>query len=216
MEREEKKDYEEEKKDCGGEDKSEIEDIDLLDMLNDEEGIEEVEEDNGLGKLESGGVEDFEDLEAMFMRELANGVSDHDGTGDVYEDLLSWLNDEEKLPSSPLVSYMGNFKVKMRCALYFYHLNNLSRAKNLSEYLRVSESLLFDKDDIPTMDTEELKTRYAQGLRTLGDIMEQSRRILHLFEKDLKTDKDDSIDKLRILLGSMPSHKIKEMFKYLK
>ena len=200
----------EEKEEKGADER--LSDVDLLDLLG-----EEVDGDeDGIKEKALEGVENLEDLEALFSKELAGESFDHDGTGDIYEDLVGWLNDEEKLPSSPLVSYMGNFKVKMRCALYFYHLNNLSRARNLSEYLRASEVILFNKDDIPATDTEELKSRYTQGLRTLGDIMEQSRRILHLFEKDLKNDKDDSVDKLRILLGSMPSHKIKELFKYLK
>jgi hypothetical protein len=135
------------------------------------------------------------------------------GSGDVTQDLINWLNNSDRLPSDPLSSFLSNSSIKAEFALYYMLLSNISRIKTLAEFVKQSESILYNTDDLISMDEGELKERYANADKAMNNLIENSRRVVYQLKK--KDDKED-VDKLKMLLGAIPTDKLKEIISSLR
>lgn len=153
------------------------------------------------------------DLNNLFGLNSLYDTSANTGTGDVTQDLINWLTDSDKLPSNPLASFLSNANLKSEFALYFMLMNNVSRIKVLSEFVKQSELILYNTDDIITLSPDDLKERYENATKALDNVLEQSRRVVSSVKKDKK---EEELDKLKMLLGALPANKLKEIINSLK
>lgn len=210
----------------------EVKDIDILDILNnsisnDEDEIIDVVSNEEVGTQDTKGTSDSTidvnssdvkddstriDINSLIGAGLV-GQKSNKGSGDVTTDLLNWLNNSDTMPSDPLTSYLSNSHIKAEFSLYYLLLNNMSRMKTIDEFLRDAESILYNTRDIHNLDPDELKERYVNANKVMENLLTHSTRIVANIKKNKN---DDEMDKLKMLLGAIPSNKLKEIIGNLK
>lgn len=196
--------------------KDRIEEIDVLDILGDVENQNDNTDNNS--DNENNEEQDKADkLLSLIKSDDLFDMTGNEGSGDVQQDLINWLMNFDKLPSDPLTAFMSNSDLKAQYALFFLLLTNLSRIKIISEFIKQSESVLFDVDNILNLDTEEIKERYVYANKIMDNLIEHSRKLVYSIIKEKQKNKNaDETDKLKMLLGSLPTDKIKELIKELR
>ena len=160
-----------------------------------------------------GGLDNIGNMGEAFGLSGLFDTTTNSGSGDVFEDIVNWLSDKDKLPSSPLSSYLSNYYVKAEFAMYFYLISSLSRLRNLFDFISASEAVIFNSDDVPNLNNDELKERHDKAFKSLETTLDSCRKILYGF---YRVKKDTSVDKLQLLLNSLPTNKIQELLKLLK
>ncbi len=206
-------------------------DFDVLDILDDVEvdlnndGNEDKEEkevektDSTSSKVGVGvGREDSSEKIKVLRDAIRNsdlfGGEGNMGSGDVIEDLIGWLQNRDKIPSDPLSSFTANSEVKLERSIDFNILMAMSRrASNLLDFISESEKALFDPNDILGMEVDDLKERHTAASKSFDNMMELTRKLLHSLKKDKR---DEEVDKLKMLLSSLPSEKLVDLIRVLK
>jgi hypothetical protein len=145
---------------------------------------------------------------------LDASASQNNGSGDVTTDLLCWINGQDTLPSNPLLAFLRNSALKSELAMFFMLLSNISRIDQLMKFVTQAEQVLYDSDanSILKMGTDELKDRHESADKIVGNLMEESRKIVYGLKKNKQ---EDELDRLKILLGALPTDKLMEMIKSL-
>jgi hypothetical protein len=136
------------------------------------------------------------------------GNSGNPGSGDVTQDLLSWFNGNDKLPSDPLAEYLSNASLKAEFGMFFNMIANFSRMKRLQEFVDKAEDAYFNPDDILNFDPDELRTRLLAASNVMKDLYEMNRRTISSMKSKTK---ESEMDKLKILLSAIPNNKLKEI-----
>jgi hypothetical protein len=135
------------------------------------------------------------------------------GSGDIDKDLLDWFNGEKSLPSDELNSYVGNSMVKMDYGMSRTTLSNYSKMGALSKFLDSSFELMFDESAVMGLTPDELEERVKLAFamyKELGAL--NQRTIMGLKDHKLKSNgESDEVDKLSLLLSSIPSEKLKAL-----
>lgn len=135
------------------------------------------------------------------------------GSGDIDQDLLDWFNGNKNLPSDGLNSYVGNPMVKMDYGLSRHTLSNVTKMGVLGKFLDSSFEVLFDENSIMGLMPEELEDRVKLAFtmyKELGALNQKT--IMSLKDYRMKTNSEsDEIDKLSLLLSSIPSDKLKSL-----
>lgn len=183
---------------------SEIEDIDLLDMLNDDDRVETQKAIENSPKVdtEKKVPEDYSSILDIL------GNSGNPGTGDVSEDLMNWLNAMDKLPSDPLATFLNNAVLKAEFGMFFNLIKNFSRLKKLQDFVDRAEDIYFNTDDIITLSPDEIKERMESASDIMKNLYEMNRRTI----QSAKTKgKEEEMDKLKMLLSAIPNNKLKDI-----
>lgn len=199
-------------------DKSEdlMNDEDLLSMLGDgdkselEEAMKESEEKEADRKMEE-------------LRQLTGAIESsiqgqNAGSGDIDEDLRNWFDGKDTLPSDDLTGYVSNPTVKMDYGLTKTTLSNFGLIGKLRKFIEDDAfNLLFSDSAIMGLDPEALESRvklaadmYTKVVSLNSKVINDMRNI-RLKSQDSTTD----LDKLQMLLSSIPSQKLEEILKSL-
>lgn len=148
---------------------------------------------------------------------LLDDVPSNDGTGDTVQDLINWVTNIDRLPSDPLASFLGNYALKSELAIYFIVMENMRRVKNLAEFIKVSEEVLYNPLDVYNISPGDLETRHNDAVKSLELIIEHTRKAVFSLKQQKRKDKtEDETDKLKMLLSALPANKIRELMKSLR
>ena len=174
----------------------------LVDALEDEREVEKrMEEIRSIAKT------------------LNTGISKGNaGSGDLDKDVEDWFNGKAPLPSTGLNNYVTNSNIKMSYGLSRNTLSNFDMMGNLRKFLNSSFDLLFSDSALLGLSPDELIDRVKVGFTIYKDLsVLNSRTILTLNEQRYKNGNDSStdIDKLSMLLSSIPSDRLQKVLEDL-
>lgn len=152
------------------------------------------------------------------LREIAtilenNSDAENTGTGDMDLDLANWFNGNDKVPSSELSSYMGNATIKMDYGLTRQTLTNFDMMGSLRKFMDSSFDLLFDESSTMSLTPEELEDRTKLAFTMYKELAALNQRtVMSLKDYKLKSNSTgDDVDKISLLLSSIPSEKLRTL-----
>ena len=190
-----------------------FENQDILDILG--AGTEELTE---LEKAMSSSDEEEADKKMEEIMSLAdkldnNVLGSNPGSGDIDKDLLDWFDGNSTMPSDSLNAYVGNPLIKMDYGLTRHTLSNYSKMGVLGKFLDSSFELLFDENAVMGLDSSELEERVKLAFTMYKELNAQNHRtVMSIKDYKLKSNSEsDEVDKLAMLLSSIPSDKLKAL-----
>lgn len=161
-----------------------------------------------------GGVLDSIFSAGGLFEQMSSGGTE-DGSGDVVQDLINWVSDKNKLPSNQLYSFLSNYTLKTELAIFFLIMENLNRVKNLTEFIRVSEEVLYDAEDVPNLEHDDLEKRHADAVKCYENTVELTRKSVYSLKQAQKKGANAEIDKIKMLIEALPADKLKQLIKDL-
>jgi hypothetical protein len=190
---------------------SDDKDFDLLDMLN--KDLKDVSSSDESAGDASSSDESFTVGNKTTLDKTSSifdmvGTSGNLGCGDVTEDLMNWFSGKDSLPSDPLVEFLNSSSLKVEFGMMFNMIKNFSRLKKLQDFVDKAEEIYFNPDDLLTLEPDELKSRMSMASDVMKNMYEMNRKTILGMKK--KVDEDE-MDKLKILLSAIPSHKLKDI-----
>lgn len=154
------------------------------------------------------------------LAELASNLPDesrNQGSGNLDTDLSNWFNGEDKLPSEPLNDYTSNSMTKMDYGLSRNTITNFSMMGDLRKFLNESMQLMFDPNYTMSLSPADLEDRVKVGFMMYDRLYEMNRRTINML-KDFRLKSngaEDESDKLKMLLSSIPTDKLKAILSEL-
>ena len=137
-------------------------------------------------------------------------VLDKKTSGDVFKDLMDWVSDNRRLPTDLMDNLFTNAEMKVETAQYLVTLENIKRQKNLMEFIRRAEEILFDPELLITMNEDEIIKRYQNAVFKFDAIFAQNRQTLSTLKKSTDGDKERA---LKVLMGALDQDKLLQIFK---
>ena len=136
------------------------------------------------------------------------------GSGNIDDDLANWFDGKDALPSSSLTNYVSNSSVKMEYGLQRQVLSSYTLMGKLYKFLSEDAfDVLFDESALLSLDAEEVESRVKTAFTMYERLAALNAKINRdLKDYKLKSNTDNSdIDRLSLLLGSIPSEKLSKM-----
>ena len=191
-------------------------DEDLLSMLGEgdkselEKAMKESEDKEADRKMEE-------------IRQLTGAIEtsiqgQNTGSGDIDEDLKNWFDGSDTLPSDDLTGYVSNPTVKMDYGLTRQTLSNFGLMGKLRKFIEDDAfELLFTESAIMGLDSEALESRVKLATDIYTHVASLNSKVINDMRNiRLKTqDGTSELDKLQMLLSSIPSSKLEEILKGL-
>lgn len=141
------------------------------------------------------------------------GISSGSGSGDVSQDLENWIDGKDLAPSDDLNRFVSATDVKFKYGLTHNTLNNFTLMAQLQKFLDTSNEILFSESAAMNLSTEELESRVRMAFTMYAELSRINQRTALALEEQRRKYNDGStdIDKLSLLLSSVPSDKLKEI-----
>lgn len=135
------------------------------------------------------------------------------GSGDVNQDLENWIDGKDLAPSDDLNRYVSATDVKFKYGLTHNTLTNFTLMSQLQKFLNVSNEILFSESAAMNLPPEELESRVRMAFTMYAELSRINQRTAIALEEQRRKYNDGStdIDKLALLLASVPSDKLKEI-----
>lgn len=187
---------------------------DLLDIL---EASIDSSEDNTQPKTQDAIDEEESDKKLNEIHDIANqmvsgtGVGNNPGSGDLDEDLSNWFNGKSQIPSDELNNYTSNLQTKMDYGLTRNILSSYTLMGKLRKFIEEDAfDMVFSEQAIMGLDSDEIETRVRTAFTMYERLASLNAKInLDMRNYRLKANTDSTdIDKLTLLLGSIPSEKL--------
>lgn len=160
-------------------------------------------------------MEEIRSIAKSFNTSMAKGSA---GSGDLDQDILDWFEGKSPLPSADLNNYVTNPNIKMSYGLSRNTLANFDMMGNLRKFINSSFEYLFSDTALMGLSPDELLDRLKVGFTIYKDLsVLNSRTILTLNEQRYKNmnESTSEIDKLSMLLSSIPSDKLQKILEDL-
>lgn len=135
------------------------------------------------------------------------------GSGDVNQDLENWIDGKDLAPSDDLNRYVSATDVKFKYGLTHNTLTNFTLMSQLQKFLNVSNEILFSESAAMNLPPDELESRVRMAFTMYAELSRINQRTAIALEEQRRKYNDGStdIDKLALLLASVPSDKLKEI-----
>ena len=135
------------------------------------------------------------------------------GSGDVNQDLENWIDGKDLAPSDDLNRYVSATDVKFKYGLTHNTLTNFTLMSQLQKFLDVSNEILFSESAAMNLPPDELESRVRMAFTMYAELSRINQRTAIALEEQRRKYNDGStdIDKLALLLASVPSDKLKEI-----
>lgn len=198
---------------------------DLISILA--KGEEEVKQDTKDSQVGSEDIEDNDEdnstslkttMSAMDVLDIEDGsrhstTSLPSGSGDVSQDLENWIDGKDLAPSDDLNRFVSATDVKFKYGLTHNTLNNFTLMAQLQKFLDTSNEILFSESAAMNLSPEELESRVRMAFTMYAELSRINQRTALALEEQRRKYNDGStdIDKLSLLLSSVPSDKLKEI-----
>ena len=160
-------------------------------------------------------LEEIRSIAKSLNTSLSNGNT---GSGDLDKDILDWFDGKSPLPSVDLNNYVTNPNIKMSYGLSRNTLANFDMMGNLRKFINSSFEYLFSDTALMGLAPDELLDRLKVGFTIYKDLSTlNSRTILTLNEQRYKNmnESTSEVDKLSMLLSSIPSDKLQKILEDL-
>ena len=159
----------------------------------------------------------MEELRSI-AKSFGNSVSGRNpGSGDIDVDLSNWFDGVDSLPSDSLSNYVSNSEAKMMYGLSRNTLSSYSLMGKLGKFLDSSMDMLFSDSATLALSPSDLLDRVKVGFamyKELGAL--NQRTLMSLKEYKFKSgSSSDEVDKLTMLLSSIPSDKLEDILSEL-
>lgn len=195
-----------------------MEENDIIKALEEDLGVFKVDEKtgevdvSGIGEKLAGTLEGDMGMENVgaLLKSIA-GNKKNLGSGNTLEDLIEWLKSDGTVPSDPLINMMSNYTMKSEMLMFFGVFNNVKRLSKLTAFIDAADNIVYDPDKLITMDADESLVLLSSASKEVSGIYDAVRKSL----ATVKLKKEEDIDKLKLLLGSIPTDKLKEIIKSL-
>lgn len=102
---------------------------------------------------------------------------------------------------------------RLNALIAFYSTINLNRLNKLTSFIVKAEELLFDEDQLLSMDRKELSSTYRSAVSASSEILELSRKIADQVQAESK---NKDVDEVYALLESMSPEQLSEIKDLLK
>lgn len=102
---------------------------------------------------------------------------------------------------------------RLNALIAFYSTINLNRLSKLTSFIVKAEELLFDEDQLLSMDRKELSNIYKSAISSSTEILELSRKIADQVQTESK---NKDVDEVYALLESMSPEQLEEIKSLLK
>lgn len=135
------------------------------------------------------------------------------GSGDVNQDLENWIDGKDLAPSDDLNRYVSATDVKFKYGLTHNTLTNFTLMSQLQKFLNVSNEILFSESAAMNLPPDELESRVRMAFTMYAELSRINQRTAIALEEQRRKYNAGStdIDKLALLLASVPSDKLKEI-----
>ena len=199
---------------------------DLISILAKGE-VEEVKQDTKDSQVDSADTEDDSNgvgtslkttMSAMDVLDIEDSsnhstTSISSGSGDVSQDLENWIDGKDLAPSDDLNRFVSATDVKFKYGLTHNTLNNFTLMAQLQKFLDTSNEILFSEAAAMNLSPEELESRVRMAFTMYAELSRINQRTALALEEQRRKYNDGSndIDKLSLLLSSVPSDKLKEI-----
>lgn len=156
-------------------------------------------------------------MSAMDVLDIEDGSSHKtslpSGSGDVSQDLENWIDGKDLAPSDDLNRFVSATDVKFKYGLTHNTLNNFTLMAQLQKFLDTSNEILFSESAAMNLSPEELESRVRMAFTMYAELSRINQRTALALEEQRRKYNDGStdIDKLSLLLSSVPSDKLKEI-----
>ena len=206
-----------------------VDNNDLLDMLN-KDLAERHSESKQYSEVDEKADNSSDDInitpeeEEAFrdkLKELKN-ISDNTsmssvGTGDIDKDLERWFRGEDSIPSDALNTYVTNYGVKANYGMSRATLTNFEIMNKTRKFIEGSIDVLFNESELLNLDTDSLEERLKLAFTIYERLNSlNNKTILALAEQQYKYNENNStMDRLNMLLSSIPSEKLESILKSL-
>lgn len=139
------------------------------------------------------------------------------GTGDIDKDLERWFRGEDSIPSDSLNSYVTNYGVKANYGMSRATLTNFEIMNKTRKFIEGSIDVLFNESELLNLDSDSLEERLKLAFTIYERLNSlNNKTILALTEQQYKYNENNStMDKLNMLLSSIPSEKLESILKSL-
>ena len=139
------------------------------------------------------------------------------GSGDIDQDISDWFSGKSAMPSDELNNYIGNSTSKMDYGLTRQTLSNIELMGQLRGFLDSSMEMLFSESAIMGLAPEDLENRVKMGFTMYKELAALNQRtIMSIKDHKLKSGSDsDELDKVSMLLASIPNDKLKTLLQEL-
>lgn len=211
-----------------------ISDQDLLDILGvgEDSATEESEQKSEVEEIFAGNItpatqsqEDDEEEADKKMKELqeiatqlsGQVVGKNSGSGDLDTDLSNWFDGVDALPSDPLNNYISNATVKMDYGLSKNVLSSYQLMGKLRKFLEEDAfSMIFSESALMGCDPDEILDRVKVAFTMYKELATVNARVVNDIKNyRIKINETGDIDKLNLLLSSIPSEKLERMLQEL-
>ena len=102
---------------------------------------------------------------------------------------------------------------RLNALIAFYSTINLNRLSKLTSFIIKAEELLFDEDQLISMDRKELSSTYRAAVSASSEILEVSRKIADQVQAETK---NKDVDEVYAMLESMSPEQLAEIKALLK
>lgn len=195
------------------------------DLMNDEDLLSMLGEGDKseLEKAMQASEEEEADRKLEEIRQLTGAIEtsvqgQNKGSGDIDGDLKRWFDGDDTLPSDDLSGYVSNPTVKMDYGLTRQTLSNFGLMGKLRKFIEEDAfEVLFTESSIMGLDPEDLERRVKLASDLYTHIASLNSKVINDMRNiRLKTqDGTSELDKLQMLLSSIPSGKLEDILKSL-
>ena len=192
-----------------------IENDDLLDILvgSSEElsEVEKVMESEDSNNEQEDVSKRLDEIRALADTVVSSDVASNPGSGDLDTDLDNWFNGVDSIPSDKLNEYVSNVNLKMDYGLTRQTLSNMTIMGRMHRFLESSFDMLMDESALMNLDPDEFESRVKMVFTMYKELATLNQRtVMSLKDYRLKSGNEtDEIDKISMLLSSIPSDKLK-------
>ena len=131
-----------------------------------------------------------------------------------YSEFLDFIMGKTATPPDAFKSVMNNFINKLTMTLGMSVVTNISRQRELQDYINSAEKVIFSKESILQDEPEELLQKYRLAVSELGSNMEMVRKFITQ-NKDFCIDEDTPAQQLANKIMSLSPDKINKLLEEL-
>ena len=135
------------------------------------------------------------------------------GSGDVGTDLDRWIEGKDLTPSDDLNRYVSSTDVKFKYGLSHSTMNNFALMTKLKKFLDGANEMLFNEEAVLNLSPYELENRVRTAFTMYAELAKINQRTVLALEQQRRryNDGTSEVDKLALLLSSVPTEKLKDI-----
>lgn len=152
-------------------------------------------------------------IEVLNRETKSDSSNTFKGSGDVGTDLDRWIEGKDLTPSDDLNRYVSSTDVKFKYGLSHSTMNNFALMTKLKKFLDGANEMLFNEEAVLNLSPYELENRVRTAFTMYAELAKINQRTVLALEQQRRryNDGTSEVDKLALLLSSVPTEKLKDI-----